>query len=49
MATSSLGTKARLSARKAAEVSPAAASALVDCEMEGGTQGSPGGQGSGAS
>lgn len=38
MATSSLGTKALLSARKAAEVSPAAAFALVDSsEMEGGT------------
>ena len=43
MATSSLGTKAGLSAGKAAEVSPTAASALVDCEMGGrGTRGSPG-------
>lgn len=38
MATSSLGTKARLSAGKAAEVSPAAAFALVNGEMEGGMQ-----------
>lgn len=45
MATSSLGTKACLSAGKAAEVSPAAASALVDYEMEGGTWGSHRGSG----